>query len=192
MAHAEALQETRKGMSWLRSHRSGRRELWMGSCSRPRRPVTATRSRSARDPVRTVPHWFDCSHVAMLRLRYRPVQHWGGKEPRLTRLVSPNGQERTRGFLACRPPAGPHHLWGLVCTGPLRTRQAVGQVSKPPKCGSAVLGGLEGSLACGSGTREGCVVEGAWGRVYRGTSLIRNSAPLGPYGRTMPRALWNS
>ena len=25
---------------------------------------------------------------------------------------------------------------------------------------------------------------------YRGTSLIRNSAPLGPYSRTMPRALW--
>ena len=24
----------------------------------------------------------------------------------------------------------------------------------------------------------------------RGTSLIRNSGPLGPYGRTMPRALW--
>jgi hypothetical protein len=26
--------------------------------------------------------------------------------------------------------------------------------------------------------------------VYRGTSLIRNSTPLGHYGRTMPRALW--
>jgi len=25
---------------------------------------------------------------------------------------------------------------------------------------------------------------------YRGTSLTRNSAPLGPYSRTMPRALW--
>ena len=25
---------------------------------------------------------------------------------------------------------------------------------------------------------------------YRGTSLIRNIAPLGPYSRTMPRALW--
>ena len=24
----------------------------------------------------------------------------------------------------------------------------------------------------------------------RGTSLIRNSAPLGPYGRNMPKALW--
>ena len=24
----------------------------------------------------------------------------------------------------------------------------------------------------------------------RGTSLIRNSAPLAPYDRTMPRALW--
>jgi len=27
---------------------------------------------------------------------------------------------------------------------------------------------------------------------YRGTSLIRNSAPLGPYNRTIPRALWRS
>ena len=25
---------------------------------------------------------------------------------------------------------------------------------------------------------------------YRGTSHIRNSAPIGPYSRTMPRALW--
>ena len=28
--------------------------------------------------------------------------------------------------------------------------------------------------------------------VYRGTSLIRNNPPLGPYGRPMPRALWRS
>ena len=27
-------------------------------------------------------------------------------------------------------------------------------------------------------------------RAYRGTSLITNSAPLGPYSRNMPRALW--
>jgi len=27
-----------------------------------------------------------------------------------------------------------------------------------------------------------------WG--YRGTSLIRNSPPLGPYRRTIPRASW--
>ena len=27
---------------------------------------------------------------------------------------------------------------------------------------------------------------------YRGTSLIRNRRPLGPYRRTMPRALWGS
>ena len=25
---------------------------------------------------------------------------------------------------------------------------------------------------------------------YKGTWLIRNRAPLGPYGRTMPRTLW--
>ena len=28
--------------------------------------------------------------------------------------------------------------------------------------------------------------------LYRGTSLIRNSAPLGHYSMTMPRALWRS
>ena len=27
---------------------------------------------------------------------------------------------------------------------------------------------------------------------YRGTSLIRNRNPLGPYSRTTPRALWRS
>ena len=26
--------------------------------------------------------------------------------------------------------------------------------------------------------------------VYRGTSIIRNCAPLGPYSRNMPRGLW--
>ena len=26
--------------------------------------------------------------------------------------------------------------------------------------------------------------------VYRGTSLIRNRAPIVPYSRAMPRALW--
>jgi hypothetical protein len=28
--------------------------------------------------------------------------------------------------------------------------------------------------------------------LYRGTSLIKNSAPVGPHSRTMPRALWRS
>jgi hypothetical protein len=28
--------------------------------------------------------------------------------------------------------------------------------------------------------------------IYRGTSLIRNRTPLGPYSRAMPRALWRS
>ena len=28
--------------------------------------------------------------------------------------------------------------------------------------------------------------------LYRGTSLIRNRGPLGPYSRTIPRALWGS
>jgi len=29
-------------------------------------------------------------------------------------------------------------------------------------------------------------------RAYRGTSLIRNRHPVGPYSRTMPRLLWRS
>ena len=33
----------------------------------------------------------------------------------------------------------------------------------------------------------GIPVYGTW---FRGTSLIGNSAPLGPYSRTMPRAVW--
>ena len=33
-------------------------------------------------------------------------------------------------------------------------------------------------------------VPAGWQATCRGTSLIRNSAPLGPYSRTMPRALW--
>ena len=37
------------------------------------------------------------------------------------------------------------------------------------------------------GLSEVPLYEGWW---YRGTSLIRNSAPLEPYSMTMPRALW--
>ena len=37
-----------------------------------------------------------------------------------------------------------------------------------------------------------CREEEAIGRRYRGTSLIRNRAPLGPYSRPMPRALRGS
>ena len=40
-----------------------------------------------------------------------------------------------------------------------------------------------------------CRAPRAWGGGaggYRGTSLIRNRPPLGPYSRTMPRALWKS
>ena len=35
-----------------------------------------------------------------------------------------------------------------------------------------------------------CPVAGLSVTRVRGTSLIRNSAPLGPYSRPMPRALW--
>ena len=31
-----------------------------------------------------------------------------------------------------------------------------------------------------------------YGRTYMGTSLMRNSPPLGPYSRAMPMALWCS
>ena len=35
-----------------------------------------------------------------------------------------------------------------------------------------------------------CLAEPGTKSAYRGTSLIRNSAPLGPYSRNMPRYLW--
>ena len=52
----------------------------------------------------------------------------------------------------------------------------------------------------GSGERSGhlrldwefAVPTGPAERSFRVTSLIRNSAPLGPYSRTMPRASWRS
>ena len=41
-------------------------------------------------------------------------------------------------------------------------------------------------LAAFSGTRS----PRSGASLYRGTSLIRNCPPLGPYSRTMPKALW--
>jgi len=43
------------------------------------------------------------------------------------------------------------------------------------------------SLKHGALPAGGCV---EWASRYRGTSLIRNSTPPGPYSRTMPRVLW--
>ena len=37
---------------------------------------------------------------------------------------------------------------------------------------------------------DGCGRARSHVNVYRGPSLIRNSTPLGPYSRNMPRALW--
>jgi len=37
-----------------------------------------------------------------------------------------------------------------------------------------------------------CLSLSCMGEVYRGTSLVRNRRRLGPYSRTMPRALWGS
>jgi len=50
-------------------------------------------------------------------------------------------------------------------------------------------------MGCLQGGRHRCNIravlnEGQSQDAYRGTSLIRNSAPLGPYSRNMPRALW--
>ena len=39
------------------------------------------------------------------------------------------------------------------------------------------------------GQTEGRAEAGGW-LSYRGTSLTRNRNPLGPYSRTVPRALW--
>ena len=40
--------------------------------------------------------------------------------------------------------------------------------------------------------REGPLLGRSPGQVYRGASLVRNSVPLGPYSRTMPRVLGGS
>ena len=59
--------------------------------------------------------------------------------------------------------------------------------------GFAVSSGIKASFAGASG----CLVPGVQGQHlrtercrYMGTSLMRNSAPLGPCIRTVPRALW--
>ena len=43
---------------------------------------------------------------------------------------------------------------------------------------------MEVNAVLATGSLVGCT--------YRGTSRIRNRAPLGPYSRTIPRALWVS
>jgi len=43
-----------------------------------------------------------------------------------------------------------------------------------------------GNLVEGPRARE--ILRFDW--TYRGTSPIRNSAPIGPYSRTMPRTMW--
>jgi len=51
-------------------------------------------------------------------------------------------------------------------------------------------------LGVGLKTHRGFVGCEIWGSslpgsvTYRGTSIIRNCLPLGPYGRPMPRTLW--
>ena len=46
---------------------------------------------------------------------------------------------------------------------------------------------IRNSAPIGPYGRTCCIVN-----LYRGASLIRNCPPLGPYSRTMPRALWRS
>ena len=57
-----------------------------------------------------------------------------------------------------------------------------GDSRTPPGCG---MGGVEGTPR---GDGSGRLLPGT--RLYRGTSPLRNRAPLEPYRRTMPRALW--
>ena len=66
-------------------------------------------------------------------------------------------------------PKDESHLPLEVMTGAL----ASGEASALPRC-------LVGAVSC----------RGAGG--YRGTSLIRNRRPLGPYSRQVPRALWQA
>ena len=48
--------------------------------------------------------------------------------------------------------------------------------------------GQDLTLTVSFATFAGQLQDGA----YKGTSLIRNSSPVGPYRRTMPRLLWRS
>ena len=57
--------------------------------------------------------------------------------------------------------------------------------------------GVEGpGVDCAADLRSRVCAAGGGSKVLalpdRDTSLIRNSTPLGPYSRTMPRALWQS
>jgi len=45
-------------------------------------------------------------------------------------------------------------------------------------------------VLCLHGGLEHTVHHAVGAYMYRGTSLIRNCPPIGPYSRTMPRALW--
>ena len=73
---------------------------------------------------------------------------------------------------------------------PLYTSSGEGAIFDPEE----VLGRFKGpvvgrmSLLATSGIVEAMLLEE--GLSYRATSLIRNRAPLGPYSRIMPRALW--
>ena len=72
----------------------------------------------------------------------------------------------------------------VVCKG-LRVRE--GMVAPANLCNtfkSQFISKVKGMVGHGEGAEDGFRVR------YRGTSLISNSPPLGPYSRTMPRALW--
>jgi len=66
-------------------------------------------------------------------------------------------------------------------------------VSAPVSAGESAAQGGRG-WPPGDSHQEGGLVAWRAGRqqaaAYRGTSLIRNNPPVGPYSRPMPRALW--
>jgi len=65
----------------------------------------------------------------------------------------------------------------------------VSEVPMYPTSGQGVIFGPPQILGSHVFPTVGCAL--ATGHLMgRGISLIRNSAPLGPYRRTMPRALW--
>ena len=61
---------------------------------------------------------------------------------------------------------------------------SLSQESPPPQYDHRALG-----IDILKGPRRKCFLTSGI-PLYRGTSLIRNSGPLGPYSRTLPRALW--
>jgi hypothetical protein len=90
-------------------------------------------------------------------------------------------------------------LTSLECTRTLRTPAGTNGTTDGEDTGGTPAPDGEGMAATariGNSTfmvhtpHPPLLADGRRAAPYRGTSLIRNRAHLGPYSRTMPRALW--